>query len=477
MRSNILNRIPKVDLIMKEGHFQELMRVHSHSMVKTALREALDEVRSEMMGKAEELEGEEIGLETLLSPEYLSILTLKHILKRKKSGLVRVVNATGIVLHTNLGRSLLSLEAAEAVKSAATGFVTLEYDLESGMRGNRESVLRESLQVLTGAEDAVVVNNNAAAVLIVLAALAKGKEAIVSRGELVEIGGSFRIPDVMEMSGACLEEVGTTNRTRLSDYRDRISDRTGLLLKVHTSNYRILGFHEETGIQELAALSRERQIPLYVDLGSGALMDTALFTSEHEPTVEENIRMGADIVSFSGDKLLGGPQAGIIVGKSSLIGKIKRHPLMRALRPDKMTIAALESTLRSWRFDQGKGIPVRDMLLTDPERIREACEGLAAQLGSLGFLTRVEKTHSMAGGGTLPLSEITSYGVFIKTHEKEGLSMEDLKEQLRRGEVPIITRIEHDELVMDLRTVLSGESALILESFRSIAARSGGKLE
>lgn len=483
-----MNRIPKIDLILKDEHFQGLLSSYSDSMVKTALRDALDEVRSELMKNRDDLEmgdsggedrsqgnstADETGLIEMLSPTHLCGLTLRNIMKTRKSGLVRVVNTTGIVLHTNLGRSPLSEEAAEAVKSAATGYITLEYDLESGSRGNRENVLQESLRAITGAEDAVVVNNNAAAVLIVLAALSKGKEAIVSRGELVEIGGSFRIPDVMEMSGARLAEIGTTNRTRISDYRDRISEMTGLLLKVHTSNYRIMGFHEETGVRELSALAMEKGIPLYVDLGSGALMDTAMFTSEHEPTVAENISMGADVISFSGDKLLGGPQAGIIVGRSVLIDKIKRHPLMRALRPDKMTIAALEATIRSWRFDQGEGIPVRDMLLKEPERIRAACEGLATELNSFGFITRVGETMSMAGGGTLPLSEIPSYGIFIGSHAKKGLSMEDLKEQLRKGEVPIITRIEHEELVMDLRTVQGDEHILILERFRSIATRSG----
>lgn len=492
MRKNIMNRIPKIDLILKDAHFQELLSSYSDSMVKTALRDALDEVRSELMKKSGDMErdsagGEDLGwddsrmetsgLEAMLSPAHLYRLTLMRIMQIRKSGLIRVVNATGIVLHTNLGRSPLSEEAAEAVKSAATGYITLEYDLESGTRGNRENVLQEHLRVLTGAEAAVVVNNNAAAVLIVLAALSKGKETIVSRGELVEIGGSFRIPDVMEMSGARLAEIGTTNRTRISDYRARISDMTGMLLKVHTSNYRIMGFHEETGIQELAALSMEKGLPLYVDLGSGALMDTAMFTSEHEPTVAENIRMGADVVSFSGDKLLGGPQAGIIVGSTDLIDKIKKHPLMRALRPDKMTIAALEATLRSWRFDQGEGIPVRDMLLKEPERIREDCEGLAAKISSLGFISRVGETKSMAGGGTLPLSGIRSYGVIISSHAKEGLSVEELKEQLRQAAIPIITRIEHDELVMDLRTVRREEQAIILERFRSIATRRGEKRE
>lgn len=493
MQRNILNRIPKTDLILKEENFRDLLAVHSESFVKAGLKAALEEVRSELLRNMKEREDdkerqsasvilpegiqEDEEVQLALSSDHIYDLTLKAMERMKKSWLIRVVNATGIVLHTNLGRSLLSDEAAEAVKSAATGFITLEYDLESGSRGSREKVLLESLRALTGAEDAVVVNNNAAAVLIVLAALSKGKESIVSRGELVEIGGSFRIPDVMEMSGASLVETGTTNRTRISDYRDRISERTGLLLKVHTSNYRIMGFHEETGIDELAALAEETGIPLYVDLGSGALMDTALFTSEHEMTVSETISLGADIVSFSGDKLLGGPQAGIIVGRTALVDRIRRHPLMRALRPDKMTIAALESTLLSWRFDQGRGIPARDMLMKDPEIIRFACDDLRRELEKLGFRTEVKETVSMAGGGTLPLSEIRSYGVFLGPHDELGLSLEDLKERLRQGAIPIITRIGHEELVMDLRTVREGEHALILERFREIVEGEGEQVE
>jgi L-seryl-tRNA(Ser) seleniumtransferase len=493
MQRNILNRIPKTDLILKEEIFRELLSVHSESFVKAGLKVALEEIRSELVRyrkesieNKEEQSASDVKLEEgqgdraialSLSTDHIYRLTLKAMERMKKSGLVRVVNATGIVLHTNLGRSLLSEDAAEAVKTAATGFVTLEYDLESGARGSREKVLLKSLRVLTGAEDAVVVNNNAAAVLIVLAALSKGKEAIVSRGELVEIGGSFRIPDVMEMSGAILLETGTTNRTRISDYSSRISERTGLLLKVHTSNYRILGFHEETGIDEMATLSKGTGIPLYVDLGSGALMDTSSFTTEHEMTVAETIGLGADIVSFSGDKLLGGPQAGIIVGRTALVDRIRRHPLMRALRPDKMTIAALESTLHSWRFDQGRGIPARDMLMKDVERIRTECEALSIQLQDLGFKVEVKETVSMAGGGTLPLAEVRSCGVFVGPNGKNGFTLEDLKEKLRQGEVPVIARIEHDELVLDLRTVQEGEHALIVDRFRQIAEGKGEGIE
>lgn len=457
-----LRNIPKLDLILKDERFQELTRKYGEKLVKLCTREGLDSMRAAILAGGE---GENINIDL----DTICFFTERCIEEKSRSSLVNVINATGVVIHTNLGRSILSEKAAEAAARVARNYVSLEFDMESGERGHRDDSAASVVMELTGAEDAAVVNNNAAAVLLVLAALSKDREAVVSRGELVEIGGSFRIPDVMELSGAHLREVGTTNRTRLSDYEKVISDSTGLLLKVHTSNYRIVGFHGETSISDLTTLSERTGIPLYVDLGSGSLMETRDFSDEHEDTVQEVLTAGADIVSFSGDKLLGGPQAGIIAGRRDLLEKVRNHPLMRALRPDKMTLAALESTLKSWLHEDGAGIPVKDMLTRDKAMVRVDCERICSGLQSMGFVACVREIVSASGGGTLPTTSISSYGVHVRAKEGSGLSAEDLKTLLRLGEDPVIARVTRDEVVLDLRTVNERELGIIETKFSLIA--------
>lgn len=457
-----LRNIPKLDLILKDDRFQKLNLKYGDKLVKLCTREGLNSLRAAILSGGD---GESINIDL----DTICFFTEKSIEEKLRSSLMNVINATGIVIHTNLGRSLLSKKAADAASRVARNYVSLEFDMETGERGHRDESCASVIKELTGAEDAAVVNNNAAAVLLVLAALSKDKDAVVSRGELVEIGGSFRIPEVMELSGATLKEIGTTNRTRLSDYERAVSDRTGLLLKVHTSNYRIVGFHEEASISELSMLSERIGIPLYVDLGSGSLMETRDFSEEHEETVQEALNFGAGIVSFSGDKLLGGPQAGIIAGRRDLVEKVRNHPLMRALRPDKMTLAALESTLKTWLQEEGDGIPVRDMLMKDKSIIDEECTRLCSSLTLMGFVAEVREVSSASGGGTLPTAHIPSYGVHVRAKSGSGLSAEDLKTLLRLGEDPVITRVAKDEVILDLRTVRDFELEIIESKFSLIA--------
>jgi L-seryl-tRNA(Ser) seleniumtransferase len=350
----------------------------------------------------------------------------------------RVINATGVIVHTNLGRAPLAEAALERVREIARGYSNLEYDLSAGGRGSRQDHVADIVSRLTGAEAALVVNNNAAAVMLALAALAEGREVLVSRGELIEIGDGFRIPDVLERSGARLREVGTTNRTRAADYEKAIGPETAVLLRVHQSNFRVVGFTEQPSLQELAAIARRHDLPLVDDLGSGALMDIG-----DEPTARASLAAGADLVSFSGDKLLGGPQAGIIVGRADLVGKLRRHPLQRALRADKLTLAALEGTL-TLALDAPAEIPVLRMLREPVETVRARAGRLAARIGG-----EVEETVARAGGGALPLTELPSYACAIE---------EALAGELRSGEPPVIAVVRDGRTLLDCRTLTDAEA-------------------
>jgi L-seryl-tRNA(Ser) seleniumtransferase len=350
----------------------------------------------------------------------------------------RVINATGVIVHTNLGRAPLAEAALERVREIARGYSNLEYDLSAGGRGSRQDHVADIVSRLTGAEAALVVNNNAAAVMLALAALAEGREVLVSRGELIEIGDGFRIPDVLERSGARLREVGTTNRTRAADYEKAIGPETAVLLRVHQSNFRVVGFTEQPSLQELAAIARRHDLPLVDDLGSGALMDIG-----DEPTARASLAAGADLVSFSGDKLLGGPQAGIIVGRADLVGKLRRHPLQRALRADKLTLAALEGTL-TLAQDAPNEIPVLRMLREPVETVRARAARLAARVGG-----EVEETVARAGGGALPLTELPSYACAIE---------EALAGKLRSGEPPVIAVVRDGRTLLDCRTLTDAEA-------------------
>jgi L-seryl-tRNA(Ser) seleniumtransferase len=376
-----------------------------------------------------------------------------------RPSLVRVINATGVILHTNLGRAPLSEAALARVSAVAGGYTNLEYDVEAGGRGRRDVHAEGLVARLTGAEAAVVVNNNAAATLLVLAALANGREVIISRGELVEIGGGFRVPEVMAQSGAVLREVGTTNRTRANDYAAAISDRTALILRVHPSNFRMVGFTERPALEELVALGRRFNVPVAEDLGSGWLgwpdREDLPASLRDEPIVSESIRAGADAVCFSGDKLLGGPQAGIIAGRRDALDRVRRHPLMRALRVDKLTYAALEATLEAHAIGRGlEGVPVQRMLRMGTEEIGLRADALAAALTQSGWTARVIDGMSTVGGGSAPGAELPTRLVEL---ERDGLSADQIERHLRTLDPPVIARIQNDRVVLDLRTVLPRE--------------------
>ena len=397
-----------------------------------------------------------------------AVPSIGRILARKTApSLVPVINATGIVLHTNLGRAPLSESALKSVELVSRGYSNLEYDLKEGKRGKRYAHLKGILKEITGAEDATVVNNNAGAVLLSLAALARGKEVIVSRGELVEIGGSFRIPDVMAQSGAILKEVGSTNKTHLRDYENAVTPETALILKVHQSNYKIIGFTEDVPIEELVELGKKHSIPVMFDLGSGCLIDLKEYGVGAEPVVTEILRSGVHVVTFSGDKLLGGPQAGIILGKTELIEKINKNPLARALRIDKMTLAALYSTFYEYADPERavRNIPTLRMLTEKPGSIKERAKKIAAGLKKAvpGADIAVIGDSSEAGGGSLPGVSLPTYAVSIKD-KKQGPNK--IEESLRKGDPPVIARIKEDALLLDARTVQAGEVAILIECVR-----------
>jgi L-seryl-tRNA(Ser) seleniumtransferase len=384
----------------------------------------------------------------------------------------RVVNATGVVIHTNLGRSLLAPEAVENLAGVAGRYSNLEYDLEAGRRGSRYMAVRDLLCEITGAEDAMVVNNNAGAVLISLETIARSRNVVVSRGDLVEIGGSFRIPDVMAKSGAVLREVGTTNRTHLRDYEGAIDPDTALLLKVHWSNYSIVGFTAQVPLRELVELGARRGIPVMEDLGSGTFIDFSRYGLLKEPTVQDSVASGADVVTFSGDKLLGGPQAGVIVGRRPLIESIRKNPINRALRIDKLTLAALESTLRLYR-DEARAvaaIPTLRMLTESENAVQPRAEELARRLQAIGdsrLKVEIVRLSSKAGGGSLPLLDLPSRCLRVQV---DGLTANQLELKLRRNDPPIIGRIENGAFLMDARTLQPDEAPIIAAALASALA-------
>ncbi len=372
-----------------------------------------------------------------------------------------LINATGVIVHTNLGRSLLAEEAVRAVTQVASNYSNLEFELEQGKRGSRQSHLEGLLKRLTGAQAAAVVNNNAAAVLISLGALARGREVVVSRGELVEIGGSFRMPEVMAQSGARLVEVGTTNKTHPRDYEAAIGQDTALLLKVHTSNYRILGFTREVSLEELVEIGRSKGLPVMYDLGSGCLVEFGRWSQEPEPTVQEALAAGADLVTFSGDKLLGGPQAGIILGTRELVERIKRYPLARAVRIDKLTLAALQATLELYWEPQRalERIPTLKMMSTSPRELLPRARRLARLTRKENPLVQVRlaQSHSRVGGGALPLVRLPTWVVAVS---HPGIPAQSLGRRLREAEPPVVARVAQEEVILDLRTIQEAEIPL-----------------
>jgi len=435
-----LRALPKVDRIAAE-----LSDMGPHPVVTDAARRAIDEARELVLG------GGEVPAES----EVLDAAR-RLIAERERSLLRTVINATGVLIHTNLGRVPLGERQLRAVAEIAGGYSNLEYDLEAGTRGSRYSHARELLTTVTGGESALVVNNNAAAVLLVLSALCGDREVIISRGELIEIGGEFRLPDVMATSGAKLVEVGTTNRTHIVDYERAIGADTVAILKVHPSNYRVVGFTAEVPARDLARLARGRGVLMIHDLGSGLVGARDEEWMRAEPLVTHAIDDGADLVTFSGDKLLGGPQAGVIVGRAGLIKKLSAHPLMRALRVDKMTLAALESTLTSYIEGRAEELPLWQMAGAPAEQLRGRARLLAEAVSEGGVKAEAVPTEAVTGGGSLPATGVGSWGVAI-THPER--SSDELQRALRLGSIPVIGRIEDDRLVLDLRTVPASRDA------------------
>ena len=457
----LLRALPKVDELLKREDVAALDVAHGRTLTLEALREALDVTRA----------GIRAGEVAEVSADAIAADAAARLAVKARRSLRRVINATGIVVHTNLGRSPLAESAVEAVAEVARGYSTLEYDVPSGERGSRHVHVEDLICRLTGAEAAMAVNNNASAVLLGLAALARRKEAIVSRGQLVEIGGSFRIPDIMRESGAKMVEVGTTNKTHLRDYESAITPRTGLILKVHSSNYRVVGFTEEVPLADLVALGAERGIPVFEDQGSGVLVDLTRFGLPGEPTVGASIAAGAHLVSASGDKLLGGPQAGILAGKADVIARLKKHPLARAVRLDKMTLAALEVTLRLYLDEERlfAEVPTLRMLTMPAAEAKRRAEALAAAIGAAcGDACAVATVAdvSRAGGGALPMEDIPTTVVALAPR---ALSATALEERLRLGEPAVIARIKDGRLLLDPRTLRADEEPEVVAALAAIA--------
>ena len=442
---NLLRELPSVDRLLNHPRSEMLLKRYNRDYVTQKCRETLEHLRSDIrQGKVAAID----------EPAILSRVEMQ-IAAESQPGHIPVVNATGTILHTNLGRALLSQAALDAVAAVGSRPVNLEYDLATGKRGRREETIEKLLVELTGAEAATVVNNNAAAVLLGLNTLADGKEVIVSRGELIEIGGSFRIPEIMAKSGAILREVGSTNRTHPEDYEKAINDKTALLLKVHTSNYKVVGFTSEVTLEQLVAIGKEHRMPVMEDLGSGALIDLSQYGLPKEPVVAQRIQAGADVVTFSGDKILGGPQAGLMVGKKDWISRMNKNHLQRALRCGKLTLAALEATLRLYRQspDITQVIPTLRAFTRPLDEIRRMGEQILPKLQSkLGSEFRIQLEDSMAqiGSGALPTEELPTVAIAI-THGT--VNANRIAEKFRRANPPVIGRIKDDRFLLDLRTI------------------------
>ncbi len=458
-RQEVFRRLPAVDEVLRHEALQAALAALPRPVVVESVKSVLEDARSSLLA----LEDEALADSAVLEAHEVAARAAERAEEAAKPRLRRVVNATGVVLHTNLGRAPLAPAAADRIREVGVSYSNLEYDLSSGRRGSRYAPLVHLLTTLTGAEDALVVNNNAAAVLLCIETLAAGREVIVSRGELIEIGGSFRLPDVMAKGGAILREVGTTNRTHLSDYARAVSDETALLLKVHPSNYAIQGFTASVAAADLVELGRERGLPVMEDLGSGNFIDWRAYGLPHEPIVPEVVASGVDLVTFSGDKLLGGPQAGIILGRAEHIGRLKANPLTRALRVDKFTVAGLEATLALYLEPERavEAIPALSMLAAPAEELEARARGLADKLRALEGSTlqaEVRSEVAQVGGGALPTASIPTWVVAVSA---EGLSPNALEEAFRAAPTPVVGRIRDEALLLDTRTLLEGDEERI----------------
>lgn len=458
---NIMRLLPSVDELIKNPRLSSLSENMPKVRIRNSVRDAVEELR-------------QIYKKNSDNPDFIPFdedEILKRVMARitadYETSLKRVINATGTVLHTNLGRSMLSPLVRDALLDVAFYYNNLEYDLNSGERGSRYMHLEAAVKDLTGAEDVLVVNNNAAAVMLALNSMIKDKEAVISRGELVEIGGSFRVPEVLKLSGAILHEIGTTNKTHLWDYERAINENTGALLKIHTSNYHIIGFTESVDVKDLSQLAKKNDIPLIVDLGSGLFIDLSKYGLSYEPTVQDILSKGADIVTFSGDKLLGGPQAGIIAGKKKYIEAMKKNQLTRAFRVDKMTIAALEATLKLYLDEEKamKEIPTMVLLTAPIEELAQKAEVLYRNLLRKVRTATIDviDCKSQVGGGSLPQEELDSKAVTIVPMN---MSLNDFEKRMRTGMYHVIGKIHKERYEIDVRTLLDGESEKIVEAVK-----------
>jgi len=461
-RRALLRALPAIDRLLGTAMLTKLESAQPHSLIREAAQKVVEELRRQILDEQAPLPD--------LDLERVATLVAAEVARMARPSLRKVINVTGTLLHTNLGRAPLCSNALQAINEVAQGYSNLEYNLDEGQRGKRFTHVEELLCKLTGGEAATVVNNNAGAVMLALAALAGGRSALVSRGELIEIGGSFRIPDIMAASGVTLVEVGTTNKTHLKDYADALNSVTALILKVHTSNYRILGFTQAVSGEELAGLAHHHKIPVLEDLGSGLLIDLTSYGLPREPTVREALQTGIDLVTFSGDKLLGGPQAGIIVGKREVLDKLRKHPMARALRIDKLTLAALEATLRLY-LDPNKAlaqIPTLQMLSQPASALRERCEALLpalhAMLADAADCGIIEATATV-GGGALPLAELPGWVIALTP---KGLSLNEMTTRLRSCEPPVVGRIQDDRFLIDARTLGTADEGLLLEALQQV---------
>lgn len=459
-----LSGLPSVDEVLKGAFGKAWLSAYPRRIVLQAVRETLSAMRKTIL-QGEPADTDLAAIIQIIdnTVRELSLFSLRPL-----------INATGIVIHTNLGRAILSEKALSNVVRVSAGYSNLEYDLDSGKRGHRHVHANRLLKEITGAEEAFIVNNNAAAVLLCLGTLAKGKEVIVSRSELVEIGGAFRVPDVMAASGAVMREIGTTNKTHLKDYVDAINDNTALILKVHQSNYKIIGFTDDVKIGELTALGKKKRIPVMYDLGSGCLIDLKPYGIHSEPSVQEIVKAGIDILSFSGDKLLGGPQGGVIAGKKKYLERIRKNPLARAVRIDKLTLAAFEAVLMEYMDTDNavREVPTLQMLLQSPEEIRAKAERIAAAVREKTGSKDIEpvKDISKAGGGSLPEAEFPTYAVAVRPST---ISVNELELRLRKWSTPIIARIKGNTLMLDARTIRSQDMDTVEEAL--VAALSDGR--
>ena len=453
---NPFRNLPSVNQLLEIEPLKKMVKTVNHNVVADGVRTFLDDLRTQVSTAAEDI--------AIPTASEIATRVADWLEKSEQPALRPVINGTGILLHTGLGRAPLCSDAINAVSDIASGYASVELDLASGNRGQRIRAVESILCELTGAEAAAVVNNNAAATMLALAALASGKEVVVSRGQLIEIGGSYRLPDVMKCSGCELREVGTTNKTHPADFENAIGENTGALLKVHPSNFEVVGFTRSVSLEEMVHIGNQHNIPVIDDVGSGALVDFSRFGLSDEPVVSQSVKQGADVVLFSGDKLVGGPQCGIIVGKKKHVQRILRNPLMRAMRVGKMTLAALNATLLCYRNQDldGNQIPLLRMLSIPNENLKLRAGKIAEQIEHLsGFKSAIaEPCQSMLGGGSVPTQQIDSWCVSMET---ESMSVDALANQLRNDEPAVIGRIHNDRLVLDLRTIHPQYDILLVE--------------